>query len=487
MDELPDLSFEKVLSYLSLEDRLKARAVSRRWYHKINSFRVKTLCYSARSSDFIWGRSRWVSGAFTQNFISSIRFASFFDTFGQTILSSLKHLRLCDLDLCENETAFTLNSFDQLEELDIIRARLNQQDVFNLNLPMLTRLQLEKVRGNQKLTLEAPRLREAKILGCFSYQSDLSVDLVHGESVERLLVDRLAYTVVSKLKNLQYLYVPQLSRVDPTFLGSLQLKEIHTNDPEDVSMLFEQKQRSDHADLRIYLCGLLLNGPDDPAMNALRDASPDYLSSAYFGYLAENPSRMADLTPFYSFLYYSAIEDAAPNLEVDFLKRFIDLNEIVVLSPVQDIQRFLDFLKNCENIVELRFQWNQWNPSQHLFDRLPEHCNVQKLTLDRPPSDLGFLLRLKHLIHLDIDWSIDLEIVRRAFEELPALSSFKFKRAVSLGFSHSQQVTIEIVGPNRFEVSAGINVKTVSDLNAVIQFIVENEHRPRMHKAKDLK
>ena len=111
--DLPELPLEKMLSYLSLEDLIKSRAVSRRWHKTIDSFKVKSLCYSSHPSGFIFGKSRLVSGAFARNFISSTRFASFFNTFGQTILSNLKHLRLCDLHLGEeNEKAFfqVLNS-----------------------------------------------------------------------------------------------------------------------------------------------------------------------------------------------------------------------------------------------------------------------------------------------------------------------------------------------------------------------------------------
>ena len=79
--ELPELPFERILSYLSLKDRLKWRAVSRRWYNKIDSFRVKSLYLPERPSGFIEGKS----GASVQNFISSPQFASFFDTFGQPI------------------------------------------------------------------------------------------------------------------------------------------------------------------------------------------------------------------------------------------------------------------------------------------------------------------------------------------------------------------------------------------------------------------
>ena len=481
MDELPELPFELVLSYLNLEDLLKARAVSRRWYHKINSFRVKSLCYSQRSSDFIFEKNRWVSGAFTVNFINSIKFTSFFDTFGQTILSTLKHLRLCDLDLIDGDsTAFarTLNSLGQLEQLDIIRVEFYQPDLF-LSLPMLTSLQLKNVDGIENLTLEAPRLRDVKILACYGLiASDsirLSVEIVHGESVERLLIDWLEYTKVKKLKNLKVLYIGEdpierdgLSEdIDPTFLFSLQqLKEIHTNDPRNVSELFERKRQYNLVDLKIYLCGLLLNGPHDPAINALNGSFSDNLSGEWLVCLTENQSRQADEIPFYIFFDYSAIEAFSPGLEFDLLKRFTDWNEIRVSRRVQEIQCFLDLLKNCENISMLSFTCYQ---PQDLFDRLPEYCAVQKLTINRRPSDLTFLFRLKHLIHLDIERSIDIKTIRRALEELPVLSHFRF--------SYGQEtVEIEIDQSKQFHVSIYRNKKkTVSDLNAAIEFITGKE------------
>ena len=160
MDDLPELPFELVLSYLSLEDRLKARAVSRRWYHQINRFRVKTLCYSSRPLGFIWAKSRLVSDAFAESFISSNRFALFFATFGPTILSNLKHLRLSDLDPKEvggTALAQLLNSFGQLEDLGLFRLRdpVGLSIDFELNLPRLINLQLESVDVAKQLTLDA--------------------------------------------------------------------------------------------------------------------------------------------------------------------------------------------------------------------------------------------------------------------------------------------------------------------------------------------
>ena len=468
MNDLPKLPFEKVLSYLSLEDRLRLSAVSRGCHHKVFSSRVTSLCYSERPIGGIVEKSRWVSGAFVENFISSIQFASFFNAFSKTILSTLKHLRLCDLLLTEGEwTSFArnLNLFGQLEQLDIIRAALKQQDVFKLNLPKLTGLQLEYVDGILKLTLEAPRLHEVKILNCY----DLRLVIVHGKSVERLLVERLNYTEVSKLENLQALYIgeDQMERIDPTLLSSLQqLKEFHANEHESALDLLNQKELYGRADLKIYLCGLLLNGPGDPAENAFRTPHYDtYLRPEAFVQLTKNRSRLADEIPLYSSLDYSVIEAVAPGLEVDVLKRFTDLKMIRVARPVQNIQRFLDLLKN---IIEFTFYCNL---PQDLFDRLPEHSAVQRLTLHRPPSDLTFLFRLKHLIELGITWSIDSETIRRAFEELPVLSCFSFKygrEKVSIRIGHPKR-------PKQLRVWVGVNEKFVPSLNAAIDFITGSD------------
>ena len=336
---------------------------------------------------------------------------------------------------------------------------------------MLTTLHLEKVNGIQMLALKSPKLREVKIQN----SSHLRLNLVHGESVERLLIDFWEYTDVTKLKNLRYLYAYQLPREDSTFLSRLQqLKEIHANDFRNVPKLFEQKQRSGLVDLKIYLFGLLLNGPDDPTINALRGSS-GYLSGESIVFLSENRSRLADEIPFDSFLRYSAIEGVPLGLDVDLLKRFTDLNEVRVDCPVEDIERFLDLLKNCKNIVELLFECDQL---QDLFDRLPEHSAVQWLIIYNEPSDLDFLFRLKYLIHLNVHWTIDTETIRRAFEKLPLLSWLRFKY-------DQKRVSIEVDQRKQFQVSVDGLKKTVSDLNAAIEFIFGNE-RPEKCKADAL-
>ena len=459
MDELPELPFEKVLSYLNLEDRLRSRGVSRRWYHQINRFKVNTLCYSQFPTDFTYGKVK-------QNFISSQHFECFFNTFHQTILSNLKHLQLCDLRPKE-ETGRALtsaiNSLAQLEELDIqfgYHRRPGVEIEFKLNLPMLAVIQLKLMYTINKLTLDSPRLRKVTLYSC----RDMSLELVHSEPVEWLMAHGSTNIAVEKLKNVKNLYLSgYFDKLDSTFLSSLeQLKEIHLDWMNvDLEELFEQKQRHGRTNLKIYYRGLLLNGPHDPAIGLLRPASD--ISAEYFGHLAENPSRLADQIPIFERLGYTLIERVAPGTEMTVLKRFTNLSRIDVSKPVVDTDRFLNLLKNLHNIVCLMFQGNQ---PQDLFDRLPEHCAVQILYIHSELSDYRFLFRLKYLMRLLLGFSINAEAIRKIIEKNEFLSVFYFKYL-------DKEVDIEIEHPRHFKVqidyyAAGTDML---DLDAAIELI----------------
>ena len=407
MDDLPELPFEKMLSYLSLSDLIKSRAVSWRWCKMIDSFKVKSLCYSQRSRDRIFGKSRFVGGSFASSFIRSSGFERFFNAFGQSIFSNLKKLRLCELNLNISREAFaeTLQSFGQLEDLDLILFGFlcDKKMKFELNLPMLNSIHLEELRGIEQLTLDAPRLQKVKLEAC------LRLDLVHGDSVEKLAAENFKWTEVMKLKNLKHLYTGGLRVVDSTLLSSLeQLKEIHLGDRHSVGGIFEQKQRYGRADLKIFLWGCLLDGPDDPA----KIYPNDWPWGVSIAHLVENPFRLADEIPFYWCLYYANIERVAPGLEMNVVNRLIDLFTIYVNEPVQDVQRFLDFLKNLDHIAQLEFWCCQ---PQELFDSLPDHCAVQDLLFDDRVCDYEFLFQLKHLTSLTINYSIDTELIAKSF------------------------------------------------------------------------
>ena len=362
MDDLPELPFEQILSYLSLQDVIKSRAVSRSWCNRIDSFKVKSLHYTASWWGFtgVEVRERSATGAFAQNLIRSSRFEQFFSTFGPTILSNLKRLCLCAFRFrgknkmhavrnlgvkylkVEDVSASVriLHSFGQLEELALIGfgiyTDLDTTTDLELNLPRLKSIQLRHVSRVGKLTLDAPRLQRVRVECC----SELRLDLVHGESVEWLIAGQTHHIAVEHLKNLKFLYSADYSAVDSKFISSLpeRLKEFHLNSGHNSRELFKLKQRHGRTDLKIFAFGLLLRGPDDPAITVTSSLCD------IFPFLAENPSRVADEIPLCSALAYSTIERVAPGSEFDVLNRLTDLQQIYVERPtVQDNERFLNF------------------------------------------------------------------------------------------------------------------------------------------------
>lgn len=470
MDVLPDLPFELMLSYLSLQERLKSRVVSRRWRNTIDSIRVEHLCFSNNPNRFFLGKNRLITGVFAQNFIGTTRYSTFFNPFSKTILTDLKFLRLGHLYLNEKSAsrfAQKLQSFGQLEELSIVHL-LNQGKAsleWALNLQMLSSIQLEDVKGLRKLTLDAPKLKKVQLLRCTLTQ----LHFVHAEPVEKLIIDSWAYTDVKKLKNLEYLYCSDDSRaVTPTLLANLQqLKELHLGGREHLAQFFEEKQEYGRPDVKIYLLGLLLSGPKDP--NRFH-----YYNT--FDYLVENHCRLADEIAFWTstksdadLLEYENIQRVPVKSAYDLLKRFINLNQLSIDEPVQDIPRFLDLLKHLDARVELRFLKHQ---PQELFDRLPGYCTAHRLTIYSPPSDLKFLFRLKHLAYLEIHWTSDTEMVEKippGFEELELVSWFVFK------CSNNKKVAIYTDRLKQISVLHASCVTRVSDRNAAIQFIKKLE------------
>ena len=484
-NDLPRRPLEKIFSYLSLEDRIRLRAVSRKWCKLINIFRVKDLCLSERPSGFIQGKSRLVSGVFAHNYIGLPKFDLFFNIFGRSILSLLKHLRLCDLKLTkENGTAFsrTLHSLAQLQKLDLIRFSYMRDSEINLKvrLPMLQSIHLEDFSGIKRLTLDAARLQQVKACYC-----SVQLDLVHCESVEKLIVrdiKEIKLSKLMKLKNLKYLYCRHLEKIDSSFLGRLyRLEEIHLYDYPSAKEIFESKRLCGRAYLKIYFWGLLIHDLAEPKKLVRFDyhcdtlgrlvssresqpvSAPGFFNNQAFGYLAENHSRLANEIPFCNSLLYSPIERVAPESAINVLKRFKSLDHIRVDERVQDTQRFLNLLSELGHIATLEFKCGQ---SPDLFDRLPEHCALQKLTLHCEVYDFRFLFQLRHLTHLYLDRSIDAESIRKLLEELQFISRFEIKSA-------SNEITIQIDDHRKnFQVFARGKWTILTDLNRVIQLII---------------
>ena len=475
IDDLPELPFQRILSHLDLVDLIRSRAVCYSWYERINCRKVKSLCCSHRDSRFMLKKSRWIRSMFVKNFITSPRIDRFLDQFAPTIFSHLKHFCLCNIYLYElrrdknNIPVFaqTLSQFPQLERVEII----NTLDIdrpepserpeidFKLNLPMCISLNLENVRRLKKVTIEAPRLRQIKLVNLDKNALVSELDLVHGKSVERLAIGGLVWTRIEKnlekLENLKYLHVLRSSGFDLRCLSRLEkLEELHLHEGNLASRLEELFQQK--PSLRVYRLDTLLFGSTNQLATLYRLDDQGLLV-----YLAEQPARLVGGMPFCESLPYEAIERVAPEATIDLLNRFTDLSKIIVDSQIQDVQRFLDLLKSFKNIVRLEFSCDQ---PQDLFDRLPEYCAVQELSLQYSPSNLRFLLRLKQLIALDVLYLKHVEFFREISEELTNLSEFNFNY-------FNKNVYIEINHPKFSIFIDGKMTKQTTDLSVAIQHI----------------
>ena len=460
LDDLPVLPFEKILGYLSLEERIRLRRVSRRWHKTIDSFRLRILCCSSVQAGFIMEKSRWLSGRFAQNFIHSLRIDSFFRTLDQSILAGLKHLRLCDFN---DKTGLAFGLLHQLEELDLIRYNYLVPDGYlKLHLPTLKAIQLHDIFGLKTLYFGAPKLQKIKL---FNWSAGIRLHVLNGGSVEWLSTDLIEENQIKEFKNLKYLYIDDVC-VDSTLLADLdQLKEIHLAYWLSVKGFLEQKQQYDRTDLKIFYSGCLLNGPQDPAIDLLSRGFNEEVCV----FLAENQFRLANELPFCESLTYKSIKAVVPELRAGFLKRLVNLSSINVHEPIQDIQQFLDFLKASPEIESLNFQYFLLNLLD-LLDRLPEYCAVQTLVIGFEMVDYQFLFKLKNLVKLYLYRSIEIEFVRKLFEELEFLSSFRFTY-------RNREFRIQVDKLSKqFGVSRQLSLTQikVADPNAAIQFVIED-------------
>ena len=80
---------------------------------------------------------------------------------------------------------------------------------------------------------------------------------------------------------------------------------------------------------------------------------------------------------------------------------------------------------------------------------------------------------MKNLIQLNLDYSIDAELIRKIFEKLKFFSRFEFKhndRTVKIRMDFHKNLSVLL----DFYKS---NWKSVPDLNAAIKFVIESTKR----------
>lgn len=462
MDSLPLLPFEKVLSYLSLDELILSRAVSRSWRACIDNLKANSLCYSGLKRGHLYEKHRLISGRFDRNFIGSHSFESVFNCFAKSIFSDLKHLRICSLAMESGlPLVQALNSFGKLEELDLINLHLGPTADSRLNLPSLQSIQIEDLTGFDELTLDAPQLQRIKLWICPFRSAFRRLEIVHVESVERVVTYSMRHLDVKKFKNLKYIAWSDFRSA--SCLSNLkQLQEIHLTGGS-VHEVFKLKRqyKKNKCDLKIYFCGLQLDYSNDLRRLPVNDNGDYFPPKEYIDYYVENSARLADefRVGYQSRLDFSKFENTVSRTPVDFWKRFANLNEIIVSKPIcpRSIREFLQFLENLENVAALRFESRQ---PQDLYDRLPGHCSIQNLWISVAKNlNLEFLFGLKHLTYISLGHRVSTDFILRVFKEFEFILTLNFLNRVG------STVDVQLDESKRFAVSVGGSKAVFESLN----------------------
>lgn len=445
--DLPFEVFRKILSYLRLEEILRARAVCRRWCAYIDFFNVPTLFYSQWPKEFIFDQNRLVSSQFATNYIQSLKFDCFFDAYADSIFARLKHLRICDLDAGSNAALFEVlnRSFDQLKRLDLIRI-VNCAPAIHFKSASIETLFLEELDGVQQFSVDAPELLNIRIW-FVQYSKRFDLRLIKPEKIERLELDFFDNGCLEsgKFLNLKYLHTNDMSNITPALLQDLdQLREIHLIFPfAALQELLDQKRAYNRTNLKIFYHGLCLQP------NEYRESSRWFNETvAELMIDARHQPNLAQTLP-YQTLSFSSIERVFTSVPDALWKRFTSLRKILVPENPQNMQQFREFLVKFDNILELEFHID--GPRcQRLLDQLVDYCpSVQALRIH---SDAGlnfdFVLQFKRLTLLSIVYSNGL------FEEKLILAIFRELRSLRKLHLNGCNCRLEINtrAPNEFDL-----------------------------------
>lgn len=139
-------------------------------------------------------------------------------------------------------------------------------------------------------------------------------------------------------------------------LKHLFIKNSYTTDLEAIFALGELSE------LHLFF----VYGPDYFSDPSIRELSHSSGQEARFTYLAKNLSRLANRIPFCESLRYDSVElNVQQGSEINFLKKFPDLNEIRVYEPVKNVERFLKLRQFRTDLNSTNEKWLNYYVPRH--------------------------------------------------------------------------------------------------------------------------
>ena len=413
MKGLPLVPAIKIIDYLSIEDVLNMKLVNKWFYRIINeNVRIKDLVISNnghvpynRIFFYTWHPIN------LQHLIEYDIRDEYLNFNQPLILSQLKQLYIKSCNI----TLETLNSFDRLVHLEIIKSEIKSISDDNvLRLPTLEILNLfEPENNDNNLLVDATKLQALKI-GSFC------VDLVHPESITFLEVNWYSDCkhFLPKCINLQHFYCRDFdSNVLSEFnliKNLLKLKSIHLDNPSSIFVSLINEKKRLNKDLRIYFLNLEFD--ELPERLANIDSEDFYIDKDTIQYYVEHYSRLAVHCPFVDYIHYHRLGECFNQIQENFMKRFVNCSFLIVNEKTNDLDQLVRVLGECKTITSLNVPSSL---GQHFFDfNLYNLCpNIDTLYINgEQVLNCEFILKFKNIRHLAVNQIESIEFVKRFAE-----------------------------------------------------------------------
>lgn len=424
--DLPDLVLFKVFDYLTIDELILIRTVSKRLKYLINEYKIKELIVRDRHDvDYNWYFTYKPVNLNNSIFIywrNHIYDYPHFRTF-------FRHCKRMKLRLNNDFSYDCLDEFKNLEHLEVDNNLYYLYGMAIVNLPNLKILKILIQSTDGKLTINSEKL-EIICLSRFE-----TIQLVNPQTVRQLQVESYENENLKDLKNLEIFRCNHASNTD-SLIAKLpdNLKEIHAFDfttllirDEELTMINRiLEQRSKFQNLSVYFKSIKIN-----EANIDRN-SPNFNNNQIknkFALLSKNFDSLEDKVSWIVDFEYNLLMNAFNNqLPVNFHNKFVNIHHIETKKKIEDQNHFYEFLRNCRNLVSLVLDCPSLN--QEFYDKLAdipffiEHLSLMENEVE---LDCQFVLKLKLLTDFITNQDLSMQLITDISMKLSYIRRFDLK------------------------------------------------------------
>ena len=424
MDDLPCELISRILNELPLEDKLRARRISKKFLFLADTQTQKSLVIARNKLhvDF-----RWFDDFQKVDFRNLLLYQQRpqllqGNLFESRFFGNLKKLQLhCDFVFKDLDF---LQYFTELETLKLSITCPRSVGTFDVKLP---KLRSASVMVGERIKLNF-RSSSLKDLASNRFENLVFANI---ERVRRLQMDKDASLNLLELKRFTGLHKLNLTLNRPESVTLLkqqlenelpELRELYIRNRLVKVQDFNGFQNLTGRMIRVYVNGLLIQHWDQ-----LKSFREQYLLEAgkLQVYLDNYPSVHRVLSGITTVNYCDCWEFSSDRIPNDFHGRLVNLVRVIVSGRVTCKNNLIRFLSRCERLKKLELV----DPGldQHFYSNLHLCLPViNHLVVQDRLDQFGFLFALKHLGTLKISHPLNLSLVRDLFMNLPDFVQIEF-------------------------------------------------------------